>query len=285
MVAAASPIGIFDSGLGGLTVFKALRALLPRESLIYLGDTARVPYGTKSAPTVTHYSIENTKFLLEQGVKAVVVACNTASAYAVPALQEMFWHSASGAPDAGSPATGRTPIIGVLQPGAQAAVAATRSRRIGVIGTAGTIGSGAYENAIKVIDADCQVFSQACPLFVPLVEEGWLDRSETRSIARHYLEPLSAAEVDTVILGCTHYPLLQAVVQDVMGPDVTLVDSAKATAHAVQELLAAGSPPCEGGDKGEVESDHQFFVTDSPERFQRVGEIFLGHALENVEKV
>ncbi len=258
------PIGIFDSGIGGLTVFRAVRELLPNESLIYLGDTARVPYGTKSAPTVTQYSTENTEFLLSKGVKAVVAACNTASAYAVPALQEMF----------------KVPIIGVLEPGAAQAVAQSRSGRIGVIGTAGTVGSGAYEVALKRHSPDITVLSAPCPLFVPLVEEGWLDRPETESIAREYLQPLLAAEIDTLILGCTHYPLLMPVIQKVVGDDVQLIDSAHAAATALQELLEQQDLLNDVAKKGD-----QFYVTDSPDRFQRVGEIFLGRALENVRKV
>ncbi len=259
------PIGIFDSGLGGLTVVHALAELLPHESLIYLGDTARVPYGTKSAPTVTAYSIENTEFLLQRDVKAVVVACNTASAYAVPELQRLF----------------KTPIMGVLQPGVEAALRATQSGRIGVIGTAGTIASDAYARALKEHRSDIIVESQACPLFVPLVEEGWLQHAETESIARHYLQPLIEAEVDTLILGCTHYPLLEPIIQKVMGPDVHLVDSATAVAEALKGLLEAqGLLNQEAGS-----AQQEFFVTDSPERFQRVGEIFLGKKLENVQKV
>lgn len=262
------PVGIFDSGLGGLTVFRAIAELLPAERLIYLGDTARVPYGTKSAQTVVRYSQENTEFLLDQDVKAVVVACNTASAYAVPRLQRHF----------------KPPVLGVLEPGARQAIAHSAQKRIGVIGTAGTVTSGAYERVLQNIDSQVQVVSEACPLFVPLVEEGWLDAEETRSIARHYLEPLLRAEVDTLILGCTHYPMLRPVIADIMGPDVVLIDSAQAVAEALQELLKSQHLLRAESRRGGP-TDHQFFVTDSPERFRRVGEIFLGHPLENVQKV
>jgi glutamate racemase len=267
------PIGIFDSGLGGLTVFRALQELLPQEELIYLGDTARVPYGTKSAPTVTQYSRENSAFLHGHQVKVIVVACNTASAYAVPQLKEEF----------------QVPIIGVLEPGAAHAATETRNQKIGVIGTAGTIASEAYPRALQQINPELQVFSQACPLFVPLVEEGWLDRAETTSIARTYLGPLLDSGIDTLILGCTHYPLLKSVLQTVVGPDVRLIDSAIATAEDVKGMLGKSGalcPPKQDGTAPEsAATTHQFFVTDAPERFQRVGEIFLGHALETVVKV
>ncbi len=270
-----NPIGIFDSGLGGLTVYRALQKLLPHESLVYLGDTARVPYGTKSAPTVTEYSIENTEFLLERAAKIVVVACNTASAYAVPQLQAQF----------------DVPIQGVLNPGAAHAATVTRNGHVGVIGTSGTIASDAYAQALRQINPDLQVTSQSCPLFVPLVEEGWLDRPETVSIAQTYLTPLLEAEVDTIILGCTHYPLLRAVIQQVVGESVTLIDSATATAEVVKDMLGRGGmlPPIsanrDAGREHPAPTDHEFWVTDAPERFQRVGEIFLGHSLDNVRKV
>jgi len=261
----SQPVGIFDSGLGGLTVFRAVTERLPQESLIYLGDTARVPYGTKSAPTVTQYSHENTQFLLEKGVKAVVVACNTASAYAVSELKDKY----------------DIPLIGVLEPGACQAIEQSSTERIGVIGTAGTIGSDAYAKAMVQMRSDVTVVSQACPLFVPLVEEGWLDRDETYSIARHYLQPLLDARVDAIILGCTHYPMLQTVIREIVGPTIVLIDSAHAAAAALEktlrekDLLAPDGPT----------EDHQFWVTDEPERFARVGEIFLGRALAQVKKV
>lgn len=232
---------------------------------MYLGDTARVPYGTKSAPTVTQYSRESTHFLQRHDAKAVVVACNTASAFAVPTLKNEW----------------DLPLLGVLEPGAAKAVALTRRGRIGVIGTAGTIGSGAYEEALLRLNPDLTVVSQACPLFVPLVEEGWLDRPETFSVAREYLAPLLAAEVDTLILGCTHYPMLKATLQEVAGPDVKLIDSAEVVAEALEENLRNQSLLRTESGRGA----HQFWVTDSIERFKRVGETFLGTPLHDVQKV
>jgi len=267
------PIGIFDSGLGGLTVFKAIVRLLPQERLIYLGDTARVPYGTKSSATVTRYSEENTAFLIQHQVKAVVVACNTASAYAVPTLKQ----------------ESAIPLLGVLEPGAARACHVSREGRIGVIGTAGTVASGAYEQAIRRIRSDATVTTKACPLFVPLAEEGWLNRDETYSIARHYLQPLLDGGLDTLILGCTHYPMLHGVIQDVVGPEVQLIDSAQAVAEALQETLREqdllrghGTEP---GAASSAPIEHRFFVTDDPARFRQVGEVFLGHSIDNVQLV
>src|SRR5438874_2914415 len=216
-----APLGVFDSGIGGLTVARALFERLPQESVIYFGDTARVPYGPKSPDTVRRYSGEILAYLLQRGVKAVVVACNTSTAHALGFLQER------------SP----VPVVGVIEPGARAAVAATRTGTIGVIGTAGTIASGAYERAIKALRADARVNSQPCPLFVPLVEEGWFEHPAAELIAREYLEPLRRAQVDVLVLGCTHYPLLKPLLARVMGPDVKLVDSAEETASAVSREL------------------------------------------------
>lgn len=258
------PLGIFDSGIGGLTVFREIRKRLPRESLVYLGDTARVPYGAKSEKTVQRYARECAAFLRTKKVKMVVVACNTASAFALEALQ--------GDEEA--------PVVGVVVPGAKGAVRRTRSRKIGVIGTEGTIRSGAYERAIKKFEPAAEVTSVACPLFVPLVEEGWLEDPATRLIAERYLSALRAKRIDTLILGCTHYPLLKPVLHQVMGETV-LIDSAEETAREVEKILGekklaalGGSPPSE-----------EFFVTDSTARFRRVGEIFMGGALSNVTQV
>src|SRR5258708_11641283 len=212
-----APLGVFDSGIGGLSVARALFERLPKESVIYFGDTARVPYGPKSPDTVRRYSAEILAYLLGRGVKAVVVACNTSTAHALGSLKEK------------SP----VPVIGVIEPGARAAVAATRTGNIGVIGTAGTIASRAYERAIQALRPDAKVHGQACPLFVPLVEEGWFEHPAAELIAREYLEPLQHAKVDLLVLGCTHYPLLKPFLARVMGPDVTLVDSAEETATAV----------------------------------------------------
>lgn len=256
-------IGIFDSGVGGLTVLKELSQLLPNEDLLYLGDTARVPYGTKSAATVQKYALESASFLVDRGVKLLVVACNTASAVALPALRERF----------------QLPVIGVIEPGARRA-AGSRNRRIGVIGTEGTVNSGRYEAAIHVLCPDAQVFSAACPLFVPLAEEGWAEHEVTRLTAVEYLQPMIKAQIDTLVLGCTHYPLLRRTLQKVLGPQVMLVDSAEETALMVAELFREQglSRPQHGGSRA-------FFVTDVPTRFERVGRAFLGCELGKVEQV
>jgi glutamate racemase len=258
-------IGIFDSGIGGLTVLKAIEEALPNEHLIYLGDTARVPYGNKSRETVTRYSIENTQFLIQSGVKAVVIACNTASALAVSDLRKNF----------------SVPILGVLEPGAQAAVSVTRSKEIGVIGTDSTIGSSSYSKAIHGLDEKIRVWGVACPLFVPLAEEGWVENEITELIARKYLEPFSKTPIDTLILGCTHYPMLKRVIAKVMGEKVMLVDSAQESARVVKELLI---------EKNLMRTDSSprsetLFVTDSPERFKQVGKTFLNRTLDGVLSV
>jgi len=256
-------IGIFDSGVGGLTVFKEIMRALPREDLIYLGDTARVPYGTKSAETVRRYALEAGAFLVDQGVKVLVVACNTASAVALPALRERF----------------RLPVIGVIEPGARRA-AQSRSGRIGVIGTEGTIASGRYEDAIRSFLPEASVCSTACPLLVPLAEEGWAEHAVAHLVADEYLARFKQRQIDTLVLGCTHYPLLRKVLQGVVGDDVTLVDSAEQTAEAVRELFAEqGLARPDGG------GQRTFFVTDVPDRFVRVGEPFLGQALGRVTQV
>jgi len=259
----AAPLGVFDSGIGGLTVAHALFECLPHESVIYFGDTARVPYGPKSPETVRRYSGEILDLLVRRGVKMVVVACNTSTAHALDFLR------------ARSP----VPVQGVIEPGARAAAAATRAGRIGVIGTAGTIASGAYERAIKAVRPEVEVASRACPLFVPLVEEGWFDHPATELVAREYLQPLKEQGVDVLVLGCTHYPLLKALLSRVMGPDVALIDSAAETARTVRhelegrELLApAGSRPA-----------HRFVVSDDVALFRRVGARFLGEKLQDVE--
>ena len=215
------PIGVFDSGIGGLTVVRALRELLPNEPIFYLGDTARVPYGGKSAATVERYSLEITEMLLAENCKTIVVACNTASALALPRLE-------SATP---------IPVTGVIQPGAQAALAATRNGHIGVIGTRATIRSGAYESALRTFDPTVRITARACPLFVPLIEEGWLESEITDRVVRQYLTPLVEEGVDTLVLGCTHYPLLREAIGRFLGQSVTLVDSAQNCATAVMRLL------------------------------------------------
>jgi glutamate racemase len=261
----AAPLGVFDSGIGGLTVAHALFERLPRESLIYFGDTARVPYGPKSPDTVRRYSSEILAYLLQRGVKAVVVACNTSTAHALEALR----------------ARAPVPVVGVIEPGARAAVAATKSGKIGVIGTAGTISSGAYERAIRALRPDAVVTSQACPLFVPLVEEGWLDHPATELVAREYLAPLQAAGVDVLVLGCTHYPLLKPLLARVMGAGVRLIDSAEETANAVQRDLEQGNLLADGS----TPPRHTFVVSDDEPHFRKVGARFLGEKLRDVEVV
>ena len=247
-------IGVFDSGVGGLTVVSALRRRLPRESILYLGDTARLPYGSKSADTVTRYTRRNIEFLAERGVKAVVVACNTASALALPNL------------------TPEVPTWGVIEPGARKAAEVTRGR-VGIIATEGTVRSDAYPRAIRALRPEVEILSQSCPLFVPLVEEGWYDDPVTEEVARRYLAPLLDAGVDTLVLGCTHYPLLKNVLQRVAGPEVTLVDSAESVAEVVADGLAE-----RGLEAGERGPEHHLCVTDAGASFQRLAGRILGDA-------
>ena len=259
-----APLGVFDSGIGGLTVARALFERLPHEAVLYFGDTARVPYGPKSPETVRRYSAEILAYLLGRGVKAVVVACNTSTAHALD-------HLRAHAP---------VPVVGVIEPGARAAAAASRSGKIGVIGTAGTVASGAYERAIQAVRPDATVISAACPLFVPLVEEGWFDHPAAELIAREYLEPLRRAGVDTVVLGCTHYPLLKPLLQRVLG-GVRLIDSAEETAtEVVKELAARGLAAA-----AQRKPEHAFVVSDDEPRFRKVGERFLGERLRQVTVV
>ncbi len=261
-MSATGPIGVFDSGIGGLTVARGIEQRLPSESLLYLGDTARVPYGPKSPETVVRYSLEILEWLLSGGVKAVVAACNTATAHALGALREV------------SP----VPVIGVIEPGAAAALRATRNGRVGVIGTAGTIASGAYPNALRALHAGVEVVDRACPLFVPLVEEGWLTHPATRMIASEYLAPMQAAGIDTLVLGCTHYPLLKPLLADVLGPGVTLIDSAEETAAELARLLEEQGLKAPAGNR----AGSRWAVTDDVARFAMVGAVFTGHRLEDV---
>lgn len=264
-----SPIGIFDSGLGGLTVVREVMRQLPHERIVYFGDTARVPYGPKSPETVRRYSLEISRFLIAHDVKAIVVACNTATAHALSVLKREL----------------AIPVIGVIEPGARAAVAATRRGELGVIGTAGTIGSGAYERAIRAIAPDVEILARACPLFVPLIEEGWLDSEATRLIAREYLAPLQSSNVDTLVLGCTHYPLLKPLLAELLGPDVALIDSAQETAAETARVLGERrllAHPASAPSEAHVRA-HRFFASDAPEHFLRLGQRFLGSAIECVE--
>ena len=257
-----APIGIFDSGIGGLTVAHAIMRRLPNESLIYFGDTARVPYGPKSPETVRRYSREIAAFLLEQRVKAIVVACNTATAHALPMLEAEL----------------PVPVLGVVGPGARAAVRATRSGHIGVIGTVGTIRSGAYVRAIHAEAGTAMVTAVACPMFVPLVEEGWTDHEATWLVAREYLAPLMRDEVDTLVLGCTHYPLLKPIIGEIVGRHVRLIDSAEETAADTRRMLAdAGLEATAGG------GSYRFVASDDPEQFLLLGQRFFGEALQHVE--
>lgn len=261
-----SPIGVFDSGVGGLTVLKALIERLPLESTVYLGDTARVPYGTKSPEVVTKYSLANAEVLLEYGVKLLVVACNTASAAALPALREAL----------------PIPVVGVITPGATVAAHATKSGKIAVIGTPGTIASGAYQQALASIRTDLEVHTQACPLFVPLAEEGWVEGDVPRMVAEKYLAGgLLSRGVDTLVLGCTHYPLLSTIIQQVAGPNVTLVDSAHATADRVAEVLQERDLL----KRERLATERHYLVTDTPNRFIEVGARFLGYSISGARQI
>lgn len=271
------PIGVFDSGIGGLTVIRQLMAKLPREHILYFGDTARVPYGNKSPETVTRFSIENTRFLLRRDIKYLVVACNTASATALPVLQRRF----------------EIPMLGVIEPGVRAAVAATRNRRIGVIGTIGTIASGVYERMILTLDPECAVSEVACPLFVPLAEEGWTEGDVATRVAHIYIDPLLETGIDTLILGCTHYPLLKEVIGGVCGPSVALIDTAEETVRMVRRQLddlgLLRPEPDAGSSRGRLdpaesgEGRRRFYVSDIPARFSHVGSRFLGRPILEVE--
>jgi glutamate racemase len=266
------PIGIFDSGVGGLTVLRAVRSALPSESLVYLGDTARVPYGNKSPATVARYALEDSRFLLGKGVKMIVIACNTASALAAPALRSEF---------------PGVPILGMIGPGSRAATRATRNGRIGVIATAATIGSGAYEQRIRATFAASGrepelIRSVACPLFVPLAEEGETDSEIARLAAAKYLAPLKADRIDTLVLGCTHYPLLRRVIAETMGPEVTLVDSAEAAAAETATLLGTSGLLCSSNQPARSES---FFVTDAANRFATIASAILGSPPASLELV
>lgn len=260
------PIGIFDSGVGGLTVYRALHNRLPNERFIYLGDTARVPYGTKSLATVERYAIENSQFLASLGIKLLVVACNTASALALPAIRK---------------AVGLN-VVGVIGPGGRKAVELTKAKdrpKIGVIATEATVASNAYVEAIHRAFDSAEVFQSACPLFVPLAEEGWTAEAETYSIANKYLGEMNGFAPDALVLGCTHYPILKDVIQQTVGENVKLIDSGEATAEEVETLLTAkglANPEANAEDRELCDDLDHFYVTDAAERFSRVAERFLG---------
>ena len=258
-------IGVFDSGVGGLTVVKQLIKKLPNESIIYFGDTARIPYGTKSEEIVRRFALEDSFFLMDKDVKLIVVACNTASAIAVPMLQNIL----------------NIPVIGVLEPGARTAATISSKKRIGVIGTAATIRSNSYQKEIKAITPESQIIQQACPLFVPMVEEGWTEDDVTYLVAKRYLHILLENQVDTVILGCTHYPLLRTAIQKTLGSSVKLVDSGIETAETVKKTLH---------EKNISASDNQhskyyFYLSDMPYKFQEIAERFLERTVPHVETI
>jgi glutamate racemase len=259
-----SAIGVFDSGIGGLTVLHKIIEALPRENTIYLGDTARSPYGTKSVETVLRYSFENSEFLVEKDIKLLVVACNTSTAIALGRLRERF----------------TIPVIGVIEPGVRRAVQSTKNKKIGVIGTDATIQSGAYTRALKAADSMIEVYSRACPLFVPLVEEGWTDNAVVQLTVKNYLGSLKQSGIDTQILGCTHYPLLKKPIRGFMGKAMRLVDSAEEIAIEVAALLKRQSLA-----RKQANGAHGFFVTDAPERFIKVGRRFLGEKVESAVRI
>jgi glutamate racemase len=276
------PIGIFDSGVGGLTVYRALHERLPDERFVYLGDTARVPYGTKSLATVERYAIENARFLEAHGVKALVVACNTASALALPAVN----------------ASVGVPVVGMIEPGARAAVRRKEDERIGVIATESTVRSGAYARAINELAPGAEVSERACPLFVSLAEEGWAETDVARQVAEEYLRELREKRIDALVLGCTHYPILRRVIQETIGAGVRLIDSGEAAAEAVEALLESEGLrrrrfDTETGKLLKARAVHSslcddldhFYVTDAAERFARVAERFLGSAPRRLEAV
>ena len=255
------PIGVFDSGIGGLTVYRALKKKMPDEKVVYLGDTARLPYGSKSAETIIKYSEKNAMFLLNKQVKMIVIACNSSSSYAVPHLREKL----------------DIPVVGVIEPGAEAAVRGN-ARKIGVIGTTATIASGAYEKMIGRLKSGLEIISRDCPLFVPLVEEGWLDHPVTRMVVEEYLLPLKREGIEKLVLGCTHYPVLKRVIGEVIGSGTELIDSGETAADKVFQILKEKRWL---RDSGNIEKD-EFYATDSPERFKKIGEIFLKRTLHNV---
>ncbi|HEY3027981.1 MAG TPA: glutamate racemase [Pyrinomonadaceae bacterium] len=275
------PIGIFDSGVGGLTVYRALHERLPDEHFVYLGDTARVPYGTKSLATVERYAVENARFLEAHGIKLLVVACNTASALALPAIRDAV----------------RVEVVGVIEPGARQAIDisgrisnSSAGKRIGVIATESTVQSGVYSNAIQKLDAAAIVIERACPLFVSLAEEGWAESDVARTVAAEYLSELKQRGIDSLVLGCTHYPILRQVIQEAIGDEVTLIDSGEAAAQDVENWLmdsARAHAPLEDRARERRlcdDLDH-FYVTDAAERFARVAERFLGHPPSVLEAV
>lgn len=259
------PIGVFDSGLGGLTVLNELTNILKNESIVYFGDSGRAPYGTKSKETVIKYTFQNIRFLLNQDVKMLVIACNTASACSLALVKDSF----------------HVPVVEVIGPGSSMAVRATKNKKVGVIGTIATISSGVYERAIHQIDSSIEIFQKACPLFVPLVEEGWWDKSVTYDTASEYLTPLKESGIDTLVLGCTHYPLLQNVISKVMGKDVTLVSSALEVSLAVKKIISdmdMGRDDC-------IKPVYRYYTSDSVNKFESLGNSILNRTIVSAEQV
>ena len=263
-----APVGIFDSGVGGLTVAREGMRNIPQERIVYFGDTARVPYGNKSKETIIRYSRQIIRFLMTQGVKAIVVACNTASAFALEEIKKEI----------------EIPILGVVQPGAKVACAATKNKKIGVIGTEGTVRSQIYTKFVQQWDPEIQVIGKACPLFVPLVEEGWLKDPVTDEVAQRYLSELKEKEIDTLVLGCTHYPLLRSTVRKVMGDDVTLVNPAYETALELKELLCANHLD-NRGEGGQDREKYQFFVSDAADKFKQFANSILPYDIETTKQI
>ncbi|MBR5624107.1 glutamate racemase [bacterium] len=257
-----SPVGIFDSGLGGLTVVKAVRERMPKEDVIYYGDTAHVPYGSKSQETILSFTQDAVDFFLSHDVKCIVIACNTATALALPEIK----------------ATSPVPVLGVIDAGARAAISASKNYKIGVIGTQATIASEAYTKTLRKLNPACAIYAHPCPLFVPLVEEGWLDRPATKMVIEEYLKPLKMAQIDTLILGCTHYPLLAGSISEFLGPDVKLVDSASSCAEELEGILRE-----KGLLRSEGTGSETFFVTDGAAKFAETGSRFLGRSLQAIK--
>ena len=260
-----NPIGIFDSGVGGLTVVKRVMALQPNESIVYFGDTARVPYGTKSNDTVIEYALQDSALLMHKGVKVIVVACNTVSSVAMEELRKEF----------------KVPVIGMIEPGVDLALKKTKNGKVGVIGTNATITNKAYSSELKKLKPDVEVIEKACPLFVPLAEEGWTYHTATKLIAEEYLNELKQFGIDTLILGCTHYPILSDIIQEVMGDDVALIDSGTAASYVVKEYLTESSLLADARHK----HTHDFYISDLPRKFKDIAERFMGRPIDNVHKV
>ena len=261
----SKPIGVFDSGIGGLTVVKRIASVLPNENIVYFGDTARVPYGSKSNQTVIEYAIQAGQLLMQKNVKAIVVACNTASSVALPELKKRF----------------AVPVIGVIEPGAAMAIKSTKNNKIGVIGTRATINNKAYSEQLHKLLPGISVIEKACPLFVPLVEEGWHNHPASEMIAHEYLDELRDMEIDSLILGCTHYPVLLSVIRKVIGDHVQLIDSGIATAEVVRETLMSLNMITNSNALGKMD----FFVSDIPSTFKEVAELFLGKEIKEVRKI